>query len=143
MYVLRINSKDITDDVLMKIAIYPTAVLDETYMFVLKLDRTLEVSIGTRKSFDSDIFMKKEIDTKQKKLTVEESEALLDAVDRMAEDSDNFRKIMVMDGWAVSIYHNGKIIHLNYTGNKSVDLEIIINELIRISPIYVDLHGWS
>lgn len=106
----------------MKIAIYPTSVLDETYLFVLKRSEIIEVSLGVRKyqTIDSDFFMKEVIDTKKKKLTFEESEALLDVLDRIAEKRDTSKKKIVMDGWDVSIYYKEKMIDLNYTGNEYV-----------------------
>jgi len=121
-YFLSNNSKEDTDDVIMKIAIYPTSVLDETYLFVLKRSEIIEVSLGVRKyqTIDSDFFMKEVIDTKKKKLTFEESEALLDVLDRIAEKRDTSKKKIVMDGWDVSIYYKEKMIDLNYTGNEYV-----------------------
>ncbi|MCM3289999.1 hypothetical protein M3661_07650 [Paenibacillus sp. MER 180] len=87
--------------------------------------------------------MNEVIDTKKKKLTFEESEALLDVLDRIAEKRDTSKKKIVMDGWDVSIYYKDKMIDLNYTGNEYVDLDTLINQLIKLSPISVDLHGWS
>lgn len=145
LYILRITSKDVDDDVIMKISIYPTAVLDETYLFVVRSDKMLEVSKGVRKhqTFDSDFFLRKVIDMKKRKLTAEESKVLLDAANRIEETSDNFTKELIADGWDVSIYYKGKIMDLNYYGNESVDLDVLVNQLITLSPITVDLHGWS
>ncbi|MCM3292501.1 hypothetical protein M3661_20490 [Paenibacillus sp. MER 180] len=142
LFFLRNTSKDV-DDVIMKISIYPTAVLDETYLFVVRSDKTLEVSKGVRKNQTSDFHLRKVIDTKKRELTAEESKVLLDAANRIEETSDNITKKLIADGWDVSIYYKGKIMDLNYYGNESEDLDVLVNQLILLSPITVDLHGWS
>lgn len=62
---LRNTSKDVDDDVIMKISIYPTAVLDETYLFVVRSDKMLEVSKGVRKHQTFDFHLRKVIDIKK------------------------------------------------------------------------------
>ncbi|EPY08102.1 hypothetical protein PAALTS15_06499 [Paenibacillus alvei TS-15] len=143
LFFLRNTSKDVDDDVIMKISIYPTAVLDETYLFVVRSDKMLEVSKGVRKHQTFDFHLRKVIDIKKRKLTAEESKVLLDAANRIEETSDNITKKLIEDGWDVSIYYKGKIMDLHYYGNESKDLDVLVNQLILLSPITVDLHGWS
>jgi len=135
---------DIADDAILKIAIYPSGGGDETYLFVLKPDEILEVSLGEIEevTFESNLFLNKVNETKQKQLNVEDSKALLDAVNRIEEKSDTFQKELFKDGWDLSIYYKGRIMDMNYT-SKSSEIEALINQLITLSPITVDLHSWS
>jgi len=126
-----------------QIAIYPAGGLDETYLFVLKPDETLEVSIGERKSLNSSFMMSKIDETKQKQLTIEESKTLLDLMNKIYEKSEIFQKYEIDDSWDLSINYKGKIIETNYNSSESKELDALVNQLIKLSPIVVDLHGWS
>ena len=48
----------------------------------------------------------------------------------------------VYDSWDIAIYYNRKSYKINYYTDNAYVKELI-NLLIDISPVHVDLHGWS
>lgn len=127
----------INDRSVVKISIYPSGGPGETYIFKLKPNHILQAS------FESDSPLKSRTESKKVQLSADEFEVLFNTVKKIKENKNTIKRIMVLDGWDFSIDYRGEKFELNYTGTESEEVNFLIEELIRRSPVPVDLHGWS
>lgn len=151
--ILRINiSKQI------RIAIYPSSGgYAETYYFRLSSSRKLLTEKGERKG--NDLTEKQFIQNKNpyknnesivfdfqseyKYLSNEMVEKIYSIVDEIykKECVDDVEKRY--DSWTVQILYKGRTIKQDYFDNDIPQIGELIDELISLSPIYVDLRGFS
>ena len=133
------------DDNIVQVAIYPTGKLEETYYFLLNIDdATLFVENGTRNSNDITQypFMKSVTLSKKKQLTSMDVTFILNLVNKINE-KNNIKHKVVKDSWDIQIYYKDKIIVQNCFIDTPHQISELLDKLIIISPIEVDLHGWS
>lgn len=139
-----IDTLSINDGVL-GIAIYPTGGLDETYFFVLTENNELISIKGTRSSneISSSTFISKEIKNKKKAIEEEEFEKLLKLATNIYETNDKSSEQIVLDSWIVEVFYKEKKYKHYYYIDITESVKLLVDEVINISPIEVDLHGWS
>lgn len=139
------NNMSTSTDEQIKVAIYPTGTLSESYCFVLNTDGELIAEKGTRKGDDiiQDSFIKDVRETKKKKLLSFEVKKIIDVADEVFKNDCKTDDKMIKDSWEVQIFYNGKVIKQNYWHDISPQVKELVDEFINISPIDVDLHGWS
>ncbi|MDF2588023.1 MAG: hypothetical protein K0S41_1864 [Anaerocolumna sp.] len=55
----------------------------------------------------------------------------------------NDRKKIVSDSWDVALVYKNKQYEMNYRINNSEVFKELIDKIMTLSPLPVDLHGWS
>ena len=116
-----INNVEPSDNII--IAIYPTGTDSETYYFDINVD-TSDVEEKVVNLYQKDIVH------------------ILKLLKEIENNKDSLNYKIVYDSWDIAIYYNRKSYKINYYTDNAYVKELI-NLLIDISPIHVDLHGWS
>ena len=129
---------------IMKLAIFPEGTTRESYLFEIEEGGVLQSYMGTRKN--DDIIRKKfysKIEENQEKiLEHDELEKLIMMAEKIKTNNDLLEKPIVFDAWNIILLYDGQIYKAIYDSSTG-DLREIVDEFIRISPLQVDLHGWS
>lgn len=125
--------------------LYPTGTTEETYKFTL-INNTLKVCHGIRKessSFLDPISISG--GEHERKLSDEDLKTLKDFIEKVY-DSKSVKNdsTILKDGWNVKYtYKDKSIIQPCYYQNTSKELERLYEEVIRLSPIKVDMRGFA
>lgn len=132
------------ENITMKLAIFPTGTAEETYYFVLT-DKVLTCSVGTRRNdnIKTNRFLRGVSNTCEMELSAQELQSLIDIAEELQLSGYDTPKKIFLDSWDVSLLYNGKVYDVNYWNNESEAFRILVDEIIRLSPIPVDLHGWA
>ncbi|MUT67481.1 hypothetical protein [Paenibacillus sp. NEAU-GSW1] len=99
-YFMKIDNNN-ADGNLLEIAIYPAGTSSETYLFSLRPENILEVSIGERRygtDIRSDRFMKQTELVEQKKISQQQFNDLVESVNKVKKQSHHDTKKIVKDG---------------------------------------------
>ncbi len=137
------------DNEQIRIAIYPSGGLSETYYFVLNTDGELIVEEGTRVGDDltQNPFITKDgiydYKSAEKQLSSSEINAIIDLANKAYESDFDESDVIVMDSWDVQILYKGKVIKQNYYYGISPQIKALVDEFIKISPIEVELRGFA
>lgn len=136
-----VNKRDFTN---MKIAIFPSGNYDESYLFTIDSTGILHTIKGVR--INEDIENEKFINS-QEKSEIQLSEEQLENISKLKaeiEKTDSIKKeINLLGGWEVLISINNKKYHFNYGDYENECYWKIVKELIKLSPLKVDIHSWS
>lgn len=139
-----INNVEPSDNII--IAIYPTGTDSETYYFDINVDGKLTAIFGTRKTDNivSKNFISYTSDVEEKVVNLYQKDIvhILKLLKEIENNKDSLNYKIVYDSWDIAIYYNLKSYKINYYTDNAYVKELI-NLLIDISPIHVDLHGWS
>jgi hypothetical protein len=133
------------EEAYMKMAIYPTGTIDETYYFVLKNNSEFIFSAGTRNNdnINSKKFMKSIKDSKEIQIDTQDSKYISELLKTLKETYlDNDRQQM-LDSWHVLLLYDGKVYEGDYWQNNSEAFQKLIEKIINLSPISIDLHDWT
>jgi len=128
----------------LKLYIYPTDTMKETYVLDLNSNGLLSVSMGTRRNDDvkSDNFLEPLI-SKEKML---DSSEILEVLkfQKDLEATEEFSKELILDdSWEVTICYNNKKYNFDIREHRDESIGILVRQLMKYSPINVDIHGWS
>ncbi len=63
--------------------------------------------------------------------------------DKVIENDFNDSDYMIKDDWIIQIYYRDETIEETYKSQVSKDIRILVNNFMEISPIDINLHGWS
>lgn len=128
-----------------KVAIYPTGTLSESYYFVMNIDGELIVEKGTRTGNDiiQNSFIKNREELEKKNLSSSEVSKILNLANGISETDFNVANEIVYDCWEIQIVYQEKVIKQNYWSDTSPEVKNLVDEFIKISPIEVILHEWS
>ncbi|MCL1913730.1 MAG: hypothetical protein FWG10_07630 [Eubacteriaceae bacterium] len=131
---------------IMRLAVFPTGTTAESYYFVLSQDGTLQCSMGIRSSSDiTQLDFLSEIETSsQKELSSVDFQTLKDMANALEASGYNKEKEDWEDSWNAALLLNGKTYEIDCWSNEGAGLFMaLIDRIIELSPIPVDLHGWS
>lgn len=124
------------------IAIYPIGTDSETYYFNIDMN----VKLGTRKTdnISSKEFINNTSIVEQKVIDLQQKDIvqILKLLKEIENNKDSLNYKTFYDSWDIAIYYNLKSYKINYYTD-NVQVNALINLMIEISPIKVDLHGWS
>lgn len=128
------------------IAIYPSDTNSETYYFNINMDGKLTVLLGTRKTdnISSKHFINNTSVIEEKVMNLQQKDIvqILKLLKEIENNKDSLNYKIICDSWDVAIYYNQQSYKINYyTDNAQV--KELVNLIIDISPIQIDLHGWS
>jgi len=137
-----VDSKD-TSQVIF--AIFPTGTLSESYCFTVNADGELTIEKGTRNGRDiaESSFIEKCEASKHIQLAQSDINIIFDLVGKIYASDFDTGDAVLKDSWEVQILYKDKIIKQNYWGDSSPEMKELVDAFIIISPIEVDLHGWS
>ncbi len=120
------------------ISIYPGSTND-IYYFIIKKDELICIrGEGTGKSISSDNYIKKVKERKNIKLVNDEYNLLVKLAGELTNDLKE--DIYILDSWDIEVYFNENIIKSDYY-NMNDNMEKFINEIIKISPIVIDIYN--
>ncbi len=129
-----------------RIAIFPNGTISETYIINVKSDGVLTVTFGNKKSQDmqKDDFSEYPVPvSKETKLQANEMLRLKQLIYEIQSKNIAGSKKDIVDGWEYIVFVNGKKYNYNYDKGEEKVLYNFVKELINLSPIEVNLHGWS
>lgn len=143
---LNINNNNIKTNNNIIIAIYPTGTYDETYYFDINTDGKLTALFGTRKTdnISSKHFISDISNVKEKVIYLHQKDIvqILKLLVEIENSKDLLNYKIYYDSWDIAIYYNQKSYKINYYTD-NIYVKELINLIVNISPIQVDLHGWS
>lgn len=125
-----------------KIAIYPTAITDESYYFELYKNGKLLCQKGERT--EDDIRHNPFIDISEFKEWKVISNTEVDKIYELAKDLNEVNKnedIIFTDSWRVVVEYKNKV-HGEYYTNLTAEMNELLQMLMEISDIEIDLHSW-
>ena len=133
----------IEDKMILKCIIFPTGMSSEVYLIKIFEDGKMDITFGEKNiKEDGDDFSK------------------IVAAKSIILNEDNFKTIKMLHvellkldsisnknvkkgGWEVVLTAGNKKFHFYYGEMSTTVIGRIINEIIKISPLKVDLHSWS
>ena len=135
------------DDMRVRATIYPTGSSANTYYFEIDENGLLSSYMGSRQNDDieTEVFLRRILIKEQKQLSEEEMEYLFALIDKL-QQSDFYSSESWLDidgGLYVALLYNNEKYEISYEEGESDVLELIIDKIISLSPILVDIHGWS
>lgn len=136
-----INNMDAKDTLSFNCLIYPSGVPSDTYTIELNKTGTMMVKFGAKLS-DSNDFTKL-VDFKSKILTKAEIDLLAHLQKEVLEIEEMDRGTLKKGGWEIIFETSGKRYHFYYGDMKDSSLDKIIELIKEISPLKIDIHGWS
>ena len=131
-------------DVLMRIAIYPS-VENETYLFEIRQDGTMQCQVGIRRNndVDSSRFFKSIVEQKEVKLADEDLQKIIALANELKDSSPLPEVQLILDSWSIALSYEGTVYEADYWTNPSESFRELIEEVIRLSAIDVNLHAWA
>lgn len=130
----------------LKMAIYPSGTYQETYYFEIDDIGMMTVEKGTRISDDlsAEQYLKSIKYFGENELTTKDILEISKLTDLIAENNLN-DDYMIKDGWMIQIYFKDETIEETYKSQvyASEDIRNSIYNFMEISPIDINLHGWS
>ena len=126
-----------------KCVIFPTGMNSETYLIKMFEYGQLEVSYGIKTSDSEDEYFNKIIN--KKKITLSEGDfKIIKVLNSKLSGLNSIQKDEVRKGgWKIFLMSNGKKYHFYYGEYSSTSLGLLIEQIIKISPIKLNLHSWS
>ena len=128
-----------------KMAIYPSGSYNETYYFELEDNGMMTAEKGMRTSDDlsTEQYLRSKADFGKGELTVDDVLKIYRLADKVIENDFNDSDYMIKDDWIIQIYYRDETIEETYKSQVSKDIRILVNNFMEISPIDINLHGWS
>lgn len=137
------------DDMLIKIAVYPSGTIGESYLISLSPEGELIASVGNRKSinFYDDFRFSYIGNTKRVCLTQDQVLEIIELANNITpmDLSEDREHNIYFDTWYVDVVYMNVVYPYIY-GNRaqfSPHMRELISRLIDYSPIIIDTHGWS
>lgn len=129
--------------IMFKCVIFPTGMNSETYLIKMFEYGQLEVSYGIKTSDSEDEYFNKIIN--KKKITLSEGDfKIIKVLNSKLSGLNSIQKDEVRKGgWEIFLMSNGKKYHFYYGEYSSASLGLLIEQIIKISPIKLNLHSWS
>lgn len=141
----RNNTSDLNNegDMLLKCYFYPTGMSSEVYLVKIFSDGKMEVTFGEKDIHeDNDVFSKI---IKYESIILEDTNTKM--INSFCKELMNFDDVRVQNikkgGWEVLLISNGRKFHLYFGEISETPIDEIIDEIIKTSPIKIDLHSWS
>ena len=128
----------------MEIAIYPEGTYSESYYFTIDEEYILSCYLGSRKTDEMgfNVFFERIDEKKQIQMNEEDIKYLIDCADEL-QNIEYLYNGPYDDGWNFRLQYNETVYYMNYGDSEPKPFQDIIDVIIRLSPIPVDLHGWS
>ena len=132
-------------DVIMEVAIFPAGTGEESYYFIVNQNGELNCFKGARQIDEMDInrFYRRIDQQEEKQLSEAELQCLLDYAEILRASGYSYDRIGAEDSWHYTVLYNDTIYEMDRMDNEPELLRKVIEEIIRLSPIPVDLHGWA
>jgi len=131
---------------MIRFAIFPSGARFESYYFVLSKDGVLTCSMGVRTSDDitqSDFLESIEISA-DKRLNADDYDTLIEMAYVLDASGYKLKIIEAEDSWNIALVFNGKIYETDYwIEDKAIALIDLADKFIELSPVGVNIHGWS
>jgi len=135
------NNVKVKDTIVFNCLIFPSGVPSETYSIQLHSEGNMTVKFGEKaigtKGFTK--VYKSEIKTLDKS----DYNRLLKLQEGINGMKEVKRGQLKKGGWEIIIESNNNIYHFYYGDLKGSFLHEIINAIKEVSPIEIDIHGWS
>jgi hypothetical protein len=132
-------------DVIMRIAIFPSGGTSDTYLFEIKQDGTMLCQFGVSRGKDIQTkkFYRDISEQKETRLSDEDMKRLTALAEELYENGLSSEKRLRLDSWDVALSYRGEVYEADYYDNPSEAYRNLVDEVIQLSPLPVDLHGWA
>ena len=132
---------------IIEMTIYATGHTGSDYLIQIDENNKIRAGFGTRREWDIDILGEEffyEIRVEEKDtLNETEMEGLLHLLQEL-ETTEGIMELDIADGsWEVILIYNGIVYGMDYWTSDFEPLREVIDEILRLSPLEVELHGWS
>ena len=132
---------------IIEMAIYPTGHSGDDYLIQIDENKLIRTRFGTRNesvvSELSEDFFSEVRNEEESLLSIEELQVLL----YLAQELEAAGGIMELDiaegSWEVVLIYNGVMYGMDYWRSDFEVFRRLIDEIIRLSPIQIELHSWS
>jgi hypothetical protein len=134
------------DELLIRAMIFPTGTMNDTYYIEINKKGCLTISFGERKNDNINEVNKMNVEKKSSIIFNKRELENLIKISKKLNKLDALTKFGVLkDGWEFIIKTEEKTfnfydINLN---DSNIELKNIVEELKKLSPIKINLHGWS
>lgn len=139
---ISLNKKN-TDS--LTLSIYPSSTIYESYSFSLNSDSILCASFGTRelgKNFES-ASLTNIIESNEIVLSESQTNRIIELADEVKKNNENIEYYSISDSWIVILRYKNKNYSSNLWDVNKKYLNELAEQIIKHSPIDVDIHGWS
>ncbi|RXZ80731.1 hypothetical protein EBB07_17230 [Paenibacillaceae bacterium] len=129
---------------ILRVVIYPDS-KDETYVLDLQSEHIMNFGFGTRKSndfFESNL-LEGHSQKQLKKLHESDYNNLITLADYADKANVILEKSDAFGRWNVTIIYKNKTYDIYHGDYKSDDIGKLVQAIIELSPVRLDLHGWS
>ena len=136
--------KDEEGGVIMRAAIFPSG-KGEAYLFEIKQDNTMLCSVGTRRNEDitSRRYYRSVDNQGEVQLSSEEVQKIISLADELRESAPLPDKVIATDSWDIVLSYHGEVYEADYWSNPPDIFKELVDEIIRLSAIPVNIHGWA
>ena len=134
-------------DWIIEMTIYAVGHTGSDYLIQISEDAVIRTRFGTRDGWEIETlgedFFREVQKEEENVLNVEELQLLLD----LAQDLEETGGIMELDiaegSWEVILIYNGIMYGMDYWRSDFELFKKLIDAILELSPIQVELHGWS
>ncbi len=130
-------------------SVFPESIGEETYYIRLFENGRLETVFGSRSSNKNLLhndYMKAGAETASVMLSKDDLDAINALIDKISEKKNNSEQIPFVgwdDGWNVSLCLNNEVYNYALGDYDSDDVKNLVEKIMALSPIDMNLHGWS
>jgi len=130
-----------------EMAIFPTGSTGNSYFIQIDERGVIKISLGVRNELritmlDEDFFSEVN-EQKEGTLTENELQSLLALAQELEETGGILETDISLGSWELVLKYNGIIYTMDYWASDFEPLKRLVDEIIRLSPIQVELHEWS
>jgi len=141
------DNENVDKDLIIRLAIFPTGTTHESYLIEIDGRNLIRTQLGIRNEimvshFNNEFFS--EVLNKEER-TLDEGELyVLSSLFKNLEITNGIMELDIADGsWEVVLQYNGIIYAMDYWVSDFEPLRRLVDEIIRLSPIPIELHSWS
>jgi len=129
-----------------EMAIFPTGSTGNSYFIQIDESGAIKVSFGVRNELritmiDEDFFS--EMDRQKESILTENELHNLLTLAQELEGTGILETDISLGSWEVVLKYNGNIYTMDYWASNFEPLERLVDEIMRLSPLPVELHSWS
>lgn len=126
-----------------EIVIFPTSSMNETYCIGSNKDAMLTVRYGQRKNDAQPNCMLTIQEERKKELSKSEYERMQSITGSISDGELTLEEVLgIDDGWIVAVITD-KPYYFQYSDMQNTELAKVVEEIKGLSPIEIDIHGWS
>lgn len=137
------QSRNVQNKMLFKCIIFPTGITSETYLIKVFKNGQFDVDYGIKTSSLEQENFDSVVNTKSVVLNNADIKRIKELHSKVSELSSIEKKNIRKGGWEIVLITDNKRYHFYYGEYNNTPLGLLIEDIIRKSPIILNLHSWS